>query len=115
MNQENTVLHKVSVAAWKFSWEMQRLSIFHGSEFSDMYNVVKRGLKRRRETVWCLETKSVIFTVRKENHKVCFVFLCYKNLALRIVAFCSHHGICLSGKKGSSGEQFSRWPGRLRI
>lgn len=35
----------------------------------------------------------------RRNHKNCFVLLCLKNWALRIVAFCCHHETDFFGKK----------------
>lgn len=45
---------------------------------------------------------------KRRNHKDCFVLFSLKNLALRRVAFCCHHGINFFGKNISAGEQFSR-------
>lgn len=59
-------------------------------------------VKRRGETAWCLETESISLTVRTTLQRDHLVLLCLKNLALRIAAFCSHHGInFLRGEKKS--------------
>lgn len=101
MNQENILLPKVSVAAWKFAWEKHDFCpIFHGSEFSGMCNVVKRGWKEEgKQFGFWRPSPSEAQQEKKSQRFLCFVF--FKEFGFEDSGIFCHHGINFFGKKKS--------------